>query len=106
MWQDEGFAPGVEDDPDVGGMRVSRFQSYMDQVDWTDRSHVSRALRVFETALPICVCGSGQVEWPIKTRSNPCPGSGRGVPVHAARPPSRSPLSKNWPRRSVPHLGT
>ena len=51
MWQDEGFAPGVEDDPDVGGMRVSRFQSYMDQVDWTNRSHVSRALRVFETAL-------------------------------------------------------
>lgn len=50
MWQDEGFAPGAED-PDVGGQRVSRFQSYLDQVDWTDRGHVDRALRVFETAL-------------------------------------------------------
>ena len=50
MWQDEGFAPGPED-PDVGGQRVSRFQSYLDQVDWTDRGHVDRALRVFETAL-------------------------------------------------------
>lgn len=51
MWQDEGFAPGADDDPDVGGQRVSRFQSYMNQVDWTDRAHVDRALRVFETAL-------------------------------------------------------
>lgn len=50
MWQDEGFAPGAED-PDVGGQRVSRFQSYLDQVDWTDRGHVDQALRVFETAL-------------------------------------------------------
>jgi len=50
-WQDEGFAPGIDADPDVGGMRVSRFQSYMDQVDWTDHSHVDMALRVFETAL-------------------------------------------------------
>ncbi|HEX8080842.1 MAG TPA: abortive infection family protein [Jatrophihabitans sp.] len=50
MWQDEGFAPGAED-PDVGGQRVSRFQSYLDQVDWTDHLHVARALRVFETAL-------------------------------------------------------
>lgn len=51
MWQDEGFAPSFEEDPAVGGQRVSRFQSYLDQVDWTDRAHVDRALRVFETAL-------------------------------------------------------
>lgn len=51
MWQDEGFAPGGDGDPSVGGMRVSRFQSYMDQVDWADHSQVARALRVFETAL-------------------------------------------------------
>ncbi len=50
MWQDEGFAPGPAD-PEVGGQRVSRFQSYLDQVDWADRGHVDRALRVFETAL-------------------------------------------------------
>jgi hypothetical protein len=51
MWQDEGFAPRSDEDPAVGGQRVSRFQSYLDQVDWTDRAHVDRALRVFENAL-------------------------------------------------------
>lgn len=51
MWQDEGFAPGPEPDPPVGGMRVSLFQSYMDSVDWTEPAHVARALRVFEVAL-------------------------------------------------------
>ena len=50
MWQDEGFTPGPED-PDVGGQWVSRFKSYLHQVDWTDRGNVNRALRVFETAL-------------------------------------------------------
>jgi hypothetical protein len=51
MWQDEGFAPGPEPEVFVGGQRVSRFQSYMDCVDWTDSAHVARALRVFEVAL-------------------------------------------------------
>ena len=51
MWQDEGFAPGPEPDPPVGGQRVSLFQSYLDTVDWTDPGHVRRALRVFEVAL-------------------------------------------------------
>jgi hypothetical protein len=46
MWQDEGFAPGPEPEVFVGGQRVSRFQSYMDSVDWTDSAHVARALRV------------------------------------------------------------
>lgn len=54
MWQDEGFAPGPEPDPPVGGQRVSLFQSYMDRVDWTDAAHVARALRVFEVALRDC----------------------------------------------------
>jgi hypothetical protein len=51
MWQDERFAPGPDPDPPVGGQRVTRFQAYLDQVDWTDPRHVTRALRVFEIAL-------------------------------------------------------
>ncbi len=51
MWQDELFAPPAEDPPAVGGQRVTHFQGYLDQVDWTDPSHVARALRVFEVAL-------------------------------------------------------
>ena len=51
MWQDERFAPGPDSDPPVGGQRVSLFQSYRDTVDWTDPSHVHRALRVFDVAL-------------------------------------------------------
>ncbi|SHH31532.1 Abortive infection C-terminus [Jatrophihabitans endophyticus] len=54
MWQDELFAPPLPDDtyPEpVGGQRVTHFQAYLNQVDWTDSGHVSRALRVFEVAL-------------------------------------------------------
>lgn len=50
MWQDELFPPADDPEP-VGGQRVTRFQGYLDQVDWTDPSHVTRALRVFEVAL-------------------------------------------------------
>ena len=35
----------------VGGQRVTHFQGYLDQVDWTDADHVRRALRVFEIAI-------------------------------------------------------
>jgi hypothetical protein len=53
MWQDELFAPSPDPDPEVRGQgqRVARFQSYLDLVDWTDPTHVLRALRVFEVAL-------------------------------------------------------
>jgi len=50
MWQDELFPP-AEDPAPVGGQRVTRFQGYLNLVDWTDSSHVARALRVFEAAL-------------------------------------------------------
>jgi hypothetical protein len=50
MWQDELFPPAEDPEP-VGGQRVTRWQGYMDLVDWTDAGHVSRALRVFEVAL-------------------------------------------------------
>jgi hypothetical protein len=51
IWDDEGFAMAAETDPQVGGERVSRFQNYLDSVDWTDASHVAKALRVFEAVL-------------------------------------------------------
>ncbi|MFE3028451.1 abortive infection family protein [Nocardia tengchongensis] len=51
MWQDELFAPPAEDPEPVGGQRVTRFQGYLDQVDWTDPGHVARAIRVFEVAI-------------------------------------------------------
>lgn len=50
MWQDERFPPSEDPEP-VGGERVTRFQGYLNQVDWTDLSHVARALRVFEVGL-------------------------------------------------------
>jgi hypothetical protein len=51
MWEDEGFAPPLQDPEPVGGQRVTRFQGFLDQVDWTDPGQVARALRVFEDAL-------------------------------------------------------
>lgn len=51
MWQDELFAPTIDEPEPVGGQRVTHFQGYLNQVDWTDPAHVSRALRVFEVAL-------------------------------------------------------
>lgn len=51
MWQDEGFPPVTNDPAPVGGQRVTRFQGYLDQVDWTNASHVHRALDVFEVAV-------------------------------------------------------
>lgn len=53
MWQDELFAPSPDPDPEVPGQgeRVAPFQAYLNVVNWTDPSHVARALRVFEVAL-------------------------------------------------------
>lgn len=53
MWQDELFAPPLDDDyPEaVGGQRVTHFQAYMNKVDWAEPGQVARALRVFEVAL-------------------------------------------------------
>src|SRR5438270_561989 len=50
MWQDEGFPPADDPEP-VGGQRVTRFQGYLNLVDWTDAGQVGRAIRVFEVAL-------------------------------------------------------
>lgn len=51
MWQDELFPPPTEDIEPVGGQRVTHFQAYLNQVDWTDPGHVARARHVFEVAL-------------------------------------------------------
>ena len=51
MWQDELFAPPVDEIEPVGGQRVTHFQGYLNLVDWTDRAQVTRALRVFEVAI-------------------------------------------------------
>lgn len=56
MWQDEGFFPGVQPEPVEdqgwgGADRLTRFQGYLNAVDWTNPSQVTRALRVFEVAL-------------------------------------------------------
>lgn len=51
LWQDELFPPVFEGPDPVGGARVTRYQGYLNQVDWTDPGHVARALRVFESSL-------------------------------------------------------
>lgn len=51
LWQDELFAPVFEDPAPVGGQRVTHYQGYLNQVDWTDENQVTRALRVFEASL-------------------------------------------------------
>lgn len=50
MWQDEGFPVAIDPEP-VGGQRVTRFQGYLDLVDWTNEGEVARALRVLNVAL-------------------------------------------------------
>lgn len=51
LWQDELFPPVFEDPEPVGGQRVTHYQGYLDQVDWSDPRHVTRALRVFEASV-------------------------------------------------------
>jgi hypothetical protein len=67
LWQDELFAPPPEDPEPVGGQRVTRFQGYLNQVDWTDPGHVARALRVFEQALRPYFIGDPPNDWAINT---------------------------------------
>jgi hypothetical protein len=50
MWEGEGFAPGeitvIRD-----GQRVTRWKEYELSVDWTNRAHAARVIRVYETFL-------------------------------------------------------
>src|SRR5690554_798371 len=49
IWQAEGFAPGVASVN--GGQRVTLWSEYESSVDWTDRGHVNRVIRVYESFL-------------------------------------------------------
>ncbi len=51
MWSDEGFTQYSHEPERVGGQRVTHFQGYLDNVDWTDYLQVVSALQVFEVAL-------------------------------------------------------
>ena len=63
MWQSEGFPPsncGIEEQ----GVRRTVWREYEESVDWSNREHVGRAIRVFESLL----LGMDE-EWVEKCRS-------------------------------------
>lgn len=47
-FQDEGFAPNPDCAYQDGSVRRETTEAYLEAVDWSDRQHVTRALRVFE----------------------------------------------------------
>ncbi len=50
-FQDEGFAPSTTCTYEDSSSRRKLTQEYLEAVDWTDPSHLARALRVFERLL-------------------------------------------------------
>ena len=50
MWESEGFPAPSSIEP-IGGERVSLYEAYIRQVDWTSHGEVARALRVFQETL-------------------------------------------------------
>lgn len=50
MWESEGFTEPSPIEP-IGGERVSLYEAYIRQVDWTSHAEVERALRVFQETL-------------------------------------------------------
>ncbi len=50
-FQDEGFAPNPDSSYQDSSVRRVTTQEYLDSVDWSDRGHVTRALRAFERLL-------------------------------------------------------
>lgn len=50
MWESEGFTEPSPIEP-IGGERVSLYEAYIRQVDWTSHAQVERALRVFQETL-------------------------------------------------------
>ncbi len=47
-FQDEGFARHPDCTYDDGSVRRTLTQGYLEAIDWTDASHLARALRAFE----------------------------------------------------------
>jgi hypothetical protein len=50
-FQDEGFAPYPDSSYQDSSVRRVTTQEYLESVDWSDRGHVTRALRAFERLL-------------------------------------------------------
>ena len=50
-FQDEGFAPNPDSSYQDSSVRRVTTQEYLESVDWSDRGHVTRALRAFERLL-------------------------------------------------------
>lgn len=50
MWESEGFTEPSPIEP-IGGERVSLYEAYIRQVDWTSHAQVERALRVFQETM-------------------------------------------------------
>lgn len=50
LWESEGFPEPPSVEP-IGGERVSLYEAYIRQVDWTSYAQVQRALRVFQETL-------------------------------------------------------
>ncbi|WP_329437946.1 protein kinase domain-containing protein [Streptomyces canus] len=50
-WEGENFARSEIANPRQGGVRQQTFDAYETSVDWTDKEHARRGLRVFETLL-------------------------------------------------------
>lgn len=61
LWQSEQFAPATDPTTLDLSERRAVFQSCLDAVDWTDESHVRRAVRVFERFLHDHFLGSSLV---------------------------------------------
>ncbi|GHF42822.1 hypothetical protein GCM10018790_20850 [Kitasatospora xanthocidica] len=64
-WEGQGFAPVAPDELNYQdtGARRSSFQSYAQAVDWSDRSHVERALLVFEDLMRVARRDEWQGKW-------------------------------------------
>ena len=59
MWESEGFSEPSSVEP-IGGERVSLYEAYIRQVDWTSHGEVARALRVFSRN------SVGSLEWMVR----------------------------------------
>ncbi|CAN3978204.1 abortive infection family protein [Kitasatospora purpeofusca] len=64
-WEGQGFAPVAPDELNYqdSGVRRTSFQSYAQAVDWNDRSHVDRALLVFEDLMRVARREEWQGRW-------------------------------------------
>jgi hypothetical protein len=121
-WQSHNFAPVPEDELRYTDTSVRRttFESYASAVDWSDRNHVTRALRVFEDIIRTGKREEWSGRWlddwaitgempainvPLMPKSGPWRSVVREAPTvtpRAGRPQSRRFTSLSWRRRWLP----